>query len=79
MSVIDALSDFIRAQHPYALCTPCLAKKLHLSENDAWEALLVVLLQPSFGLRRRICYGCAHADEVVEFVMGTQPPPSASP
>ena len=79
MSVIDALSDFIRAQHPNALCTPCLAKKLHLSENDAWEALLVVLLQPSFGLRRRICYGCAQADEVAEFVMGTHSSRPASP
>jgi hypothetical protein len=66
MSPFTAVSNFLRAQSPYAFCVPCIAKRLMLSRRDVRDALQAIVLQAGFRLRLRLCDGCRQTVEVVE-------------
>jgi hypothetical protein len=65
MSTLTTVSNFLRVQRPDALCAPCIAESVILSETAVRDALQALVLMPGFASNLQLCIGCRETVEVV--------------
>ena len=59
---VTRVCTLISDRAPCTLCPLCIARALHMAEEDVRESLQIIVARPDsrlrFVLRPRLCYGC---------------------